>query len=58
LAQIGTDIRDHLGATCHERLATLIDKDVGPLDPVSPLLPLQELETVHLILHAAIKDEI
>jgi hypothetical protein len=38
-----------LGATCHERLATLIDKDVGPLDPVSPLLPVQELETVHLI---------
>jgi hypothetical protein len=26
-----------------EGLATLIDKDVGPLGPVSPLLPLQEL---------------
>ena len=32
-----------------ERLTTLIDEDVGPLDPVSLLLPLQELETVHLI---------
>ena len=32
-----------------ERLATLIDEDVGCLDPVSPLLPVQELETVHLI---------
>jgi hypothetical protein len=32
-----------------EGLATLIDEDVGPLDPVSLLLPLQELETVHLI---------
>ena len=38
-----------VGSTCHERLATLIDKDVGSLDPVSPLLPLQQLETVHLI---------
>jgi hypothetical protein len=26
-----------------EGLATLIDKDVGPLGPVSPLLPLEEL---------------
>jgi hypothetical protein len=32
-----------------EGLATLIDEDVGSLDPVSLLLPLQELETVHLI---------
>ena len=32
-----------------ERLATLIDEDVGPLGPVSLLLPLQELETIHLI---------
>ena len=32
-----------------EGLATLIDEDVCPLDPVSLLLPLQELETVHLI---------
>ena len=32
-----------------ERLTTLIDEDVGPLDPVSLLLPLQQLETVHLI---------
>ena len=32
-----------------EGLATLIDEDVGPLDPVSLLPPLQELETVHLI---------
>ena len=30
-------------------LATLIDEGVGPLDPVSMLLALQELETVHLI---------
>ena len=27
-----------------ERLATLIDEDVGPLGPVSLLLPLHELE--------------
>ena len=49
---LGTDRHRYsrpLGATCHERLATLIDKDIGPLDPVSPLLPLQQLETVHLI---------
>ena len=32
-----------------ERLAALIDKHVSPLDPVSLLLPLQELEAVHLI---------
>jgi hypothetical protein len=32
-----------------ERLATLIDEDVGPLGPVSLLLPPQQLETVHLI---------
>ena len=32
-----------------ERLAALIDEYVSPLDPVSLLLPLQELETVHLI---------
>ena len=32
-----------------ERLAPLIDEDVGALDPVSLLLPLQELETVRLI---------
>jgi hypothetical protein len=32
-----------------ERLATLIDKDVGPLGPVSLLVPLKEFETVHLI---------
>ena len=32
-----------------EGLTTLIDKYVGALDPVSLLLPLQELETVHLI---------
>ena len=38
-----------LGATCHERLATLIDKDVGPLGPVSLLLPLKEFETIDLI---------
>jgi hypothetical protein len=31
-----------------ERLAALIDEDVGGLDPVRLLLP-QELETVHLI---------
>ena len=49
---LGTDRHRYsrpLGATCHERLATLIDKDVGPLGPVSLLLPLQQLETVHLI---------
>jgi hypothetical protein len=32
-----------------ERLAALIDEDVGRLDPVGLLLPLQELETVHLV---------
>jgi hypothetical protein len=32
-----------------ERLAALIDEDVGPLDPVSVLLPVQELEAVHLV---------
>jgi hypothetical protein len=32
-----------------ERLAALIDEDVGRLDPVGLLLPVQELETVHLI---------
>jgi hypothetical protein len=32
-----------------ERLAALIDEDVGGLDPVRLLLPVQELETVHLI---------
>jgi hypothetical protein len=32
-----------------ERLTTLIDEDVGSLHPVSPLLPLQQLGTVHLI---------
>jgi hypothetical protein len=32
-----------------ERLTTLIDEDLGPLDPVSLLLPLQQLETAHLI---------
>ena len=32
-----------------ERLATLIDEDVGPLGSVSLLLPSQQLETVHLI---------
>jgi hypothetical protein len=32
-----------------ERLAALIDEHVGPLDPVSLLLPVQDLETVHLI---------
>ena len=32
-----------------EGLATLIDEDIGRLDPVSLLLPLQQLETVHLI---------
>ena len=49
LAQIGHRYSRPLGATCHERLATLIDKDVGPLGPVSLLLPLQQLEAVHLI---------
>ena len=32
---LGTDRHRYsrpLGATCHERLATLIDKDVGPLE--------------------------
>ena len=49
---LGTDRHRYsrpLGATCHERLATLIDKDVGPLGPVGLLLPLQQLEAVHLI---------
>jgi hypothetical protein len=32
-----------------ERLVALVDEQVSPLDPVSLLLPLQELETVHLI---------
>jgi hypothetical protein len=32
-----------------ERLATLIDEDVGALDPISLLLPSEELETVDLI---------
>jgi hypothetical protein len=32
-----------------ERLAALIDEDVGRLDPVGLLLPVQELETVHLV---------
>ena len=32
-----------------EGLATLIDEHVGPFPPFSLLLPLQELETVHLI---------
>jgi hypothetical protein len=32
-----------------EGLAALIDEHVGGLDPVSLLLPVQELETVHLI---------
>jgi hypothetical protein len=32
-----------------ERLAALIDEDVGRLNPVRLLLPVQELETVHLI---------
>ena len=41
---------DHASnAHAAERLAALIDEDVGRLDPVSLLLPLQELETVHLI---------
>jgi hypothetical protein len=30
-----------------ERLAALIDKHVGGLNPVSLLLPVQDLETVH-----------
>ena len=32
-----------------ERLATLIDEYVGALDPISLLLPSEELETVDLI---------
>jgi hypothetical protein len=32
-----------------ERLGALIDEHVGRLNPVRLLLPLQELETVHLI---------
>ena len=32
-----------------EWLAALIDEHASPLDPVSLLLPLQQLETVHLI---------
>ena len=32
-----------------ERLTALIDEHVSPLDPVSLLLPLQELEPVHLV---------
>ena len=32
-----------------ERLTALIDEDVGSLNPFSLLLPVQELETVHLI---------
>jgi hypothetical protein len=32
-----------------ERLAALVDEHVSPLDPVSLLLPVQEVETVHLI---------
>ena len=32
-----------------ERLATLIDEYVGRFNAISLLLPLQELETVHLI---------
>ena len=32
-----------------EWLAALIDEDVGRLDPVGLLLPVQELETVHLV---------
>jgi hypothetical protein len=32
-----------------ERPATLIDEHVSPLCPISLLLPLQELEAVHLI---------
>ena len=32
-----------------EGLAALIDEDIGRLDPVSLLLPPQELETVHLV---------
>ena len=32
-----------------EGLAAFIDEDVGGLDPVRLLLPVQELETVHLI---------
>jgi hypothetical protein len=32
-----------------ERLAALIDEHVGPLGSVCLLLPVQELETVHLI---------
>jgi pimeloyl-ACP methyl ester carboxylesterase len=32
-----------------EWLATLINEDVGPLAPVSLLLPLHELETIHLV---------
>ena len=32
-----------------EGLTALIDEHVSPLDPVSLLLPVQELETVHLV---------
>jgi hypothetical protein len=32
-----------------ERLAALVDEQVGPLDAVGLLVPVQELETVHLI---------
>ena len=32
-----------------EGLAALVNEDIGGLDPVRLLLPVQELETVHLI---------
>ena len=49
---LGTDRHRYsrpLGATCHERLATLIDEHVSPFPPFTLLLPLEELETIDLI---------
>jgi hypothetical protein len=53
LAQIGTNIRRHAcnGPTT-EGLAALIDEHVSPLDPVSLLLPLQDLETALQVMDA------